>query len=90
MRRATGRDDIWGIGLPMSGQAADTWFQFQQFLSAYEADYVTPDGHLVIDDPEIRRRLIKAMIRQVAANTGSVEASIMAHPDRDGAGQGSD
>jgi hypothetical protein len=37
-----------------------------------------------------QRRLIKAMIRQVAANTGSVEASIMAHPDRDGAGRGSD
>jgi transcriptional regulator with XRE-family HTH domain len=39
---------------------------------------------------ERQRRLIKAMIRQVAANSGSVEASIMAHPDRDGAGQGSD
>jgi transcriptional regulator with XRE-family HTH domain len=37
-----------------------------------------------------QRRLIKAMIRQVAANSGSVEASIMAHPDRDGAQQGSD
>jgi multiple sugar transport system substrate-binding protein len=61
VRRATGRDDIWGIGLPMSGQAFDTWFQFHQFLSAYEADYVTPDGHLAIDDPEIRRRLIKAI-----------------------------
>ena len=35
------------------------------------------------------RRLIKAMIRQVAANSGSVEASIMAHPDRDGADRGS-
>jgi transcriptional regulator with XRE-family HTH domain len=39
---------------------------------------------------ERQRRLIKAMIRQVAANSGSVEASIMAHPDRDGAWQGSD
>jgi hypothetical protein len=29
--------------------------------------------------------MIKAMIRQVAANSGSVEASIMAHPDRDDA-----
>jgi hypothetical protein len=29
------------------------------------------------------------MIRQVAANSGSVEASIMAHPGRDGAHQGS-
>jgi multiple sugar transport system substrate-binding protein len=53
VRRATGRDDIWGIGLPMSGQAFDTWFQFHQFMAAYQADYVTSDGHLVIDDPEI-------------------------------------
>ena len=36
-------------------------FQFLQFLDAYEADYVTRDGQLVIDDPEIRRRLIKAI-----------------------------
>ncbi len=36
-----------------------------------------------------QRRLIKAMIRQVAANSGSVQASIMAHPDRDGADRGS-
>lgn len=37
-----------------------------------------------------QRRLIKAMIRQVAANSGSVQASIMAHPDRDDAHRGSD
>ena len=35
-----------------------------------------------------QRRLIKSMIRQVAANSGSVEASIMAHPDNDGSGEG--
>ena len=29
--------------------------------SAYEAAYATPDGRLVIDDPEVRRKLIKAM-----------------------------
>ena len=32
---------------------------------------------------EEQRRLIKGMIRQVAANSGSVEASIMAHPDNE-------
>ncbi len=50
-----------------------------------------------LDDEEVRlrrlygeargdqqRRLIKGMIRQVAANSGSVEASIMAHPDNEG------
>ncbi|MGH3144825.1 MAG: helix-turn-helix domain-containing protein [Rubrobacter sp.] len=30
-----------------------------------------------------QRRLIKSMIRQVAAHSGSVEASIMAHPDNE-------
>ena len=30
-------------------------------MEAYEADYVTRDGQLVIDDPEVRRRLIKAL-----------------------------
>ena len=38
-----------------------TRIQFEQFIQAYEANYVTRDGQLVIDDPEIRRRLIKTM-----------------------------
>jgi multiple sugar transport system substrate-binding protein len=63
VRQATGRDDIWGIGLPMSVQSFDTWFGFLQFVAAYEADYVTPDGRLGIDDPEIRSRLIEAIDR---------------------------
>jgi ABC-type glycerol-3-phosphate transport system substrate-binding protein len=61
VRQATGRDDIWGLGLPMSGVAFDTWAQFHQFMAADEADYVTADGRLVIDDSEIRRKLIEAM-----------------------------
>ena len=61
VRKATGRDDIWGVGLPMSVQAGDTDLQFFQFVAAYEADYVTRDGRLVIDDPEIRQRLVKAI-----------------------------
>ena len=61
VRRAAGRDDIWGVGLNMSGQAGDPQYQFFQFLAAYEADYVTRDGRLVIDDPEIRRKLINAI-----------------------------
>jgi multiple sugar transport system substrate-binding protein len=59
VRRAVGRDDIWGIGLPMSPPEA--WIPFNQFKSAYEADYVAPDGRLVIDDPEIRHRLVEAL-----------------------------
>jgi multiple sugar transport system substrate-binding protein len=45
----------------MSANAVDTWIGFFQFVGAYEADYVTPDGQLVIDDPKIRQRLIQAL-----------------------------
>jgi multiple sugar transport system substrate-binding protein len=66
VRKALGRDDIWGIGRAMSVEANDTENQFFQFVSAYDADYVTHDGKLVIDDPEIRRRLVKAIDRYTA------------------------
>jgi multiple sugar transport system substrate-binding protein len=60
-RNALGRDDIWGIGRPMSVQANDTKDQFFQLVHAYEADYVTRDGRLVIDDPEVRQRLVRTI-----------------------------
>jgi multiple sugar transport system substrate-binding protein len=61
VRRATGRDDIWGVGLPMSADAEDTRQQLEQFMGAYEADWVTRDGRLVMDDPEVRQRLVTAL-----------------------------
>jgi multiple sugar transport system substrate-binding protein len=61
VRRATGREDIWGSGLNMSGEATDTQGEFLQFMVAYDADYVSPDGGLVIDDPEVRGRLIESI-----------------------------
>jgi multiple sugar transport system substrate-binding protein len=60
IRQAAGRNDIWGIGLPMS-VAYDTQFEFFQYVAADRADYVSPDGRLVIDDPEIREKLVKAV-----------------------------
>ena len=61
VRRATGGGDVWGVALPMSAGATDTYIGFYLFVSAYEADYVTPDGQLVLDSPEIRQRLVKAI-----------------------------
>jgi multiple sugar transport system substrate-binding protein len=61
VRQATGRDDLWGVGLPVSVEAADTGNAFGEFVTAYGADYVTPDGRLVIDDPKIRQALVKAI-----------------------------
>jgi multiple sugar transport system substrate-binding protein len=61
VRKALARDDIWGIGRSMSVEANDTEAQFFQFISAYDADYVTRDGNLIIDDPKVRQRLIEAI-----------------------------
>jgi multiple sugar transport system substrate-binding protein len=63
VRKALGRNDLWGVGLAMSGEAADTMDQFFQFVVAYDAHYVTQDGRLIIDDPEVRRKLVKAIDR---------------------------
>jgi multiple sugar transport system substrate-binding protein len=60
VRRATGRDDIWGVGLNMSVNT-ETMVQFFQFVAAYGANYVTEEGALLIDEPEVRQKLIKAI-----------------------------
>jgi multiple sugar transport system substrate-binding protein len=61
VREATRRDDIWGVGLAMSPESADTTDQFIQFVHAFDANYVTRDGRLIIDDPAIRRQLVEAI-----------------------------
>jgi multiple sugar transport system substrate-binding protein len=65
VRKALGRDDIWGMGLPMS-VGTDAQNEFFQFLAADEAQYVTRDGRLVLDDQEIRRKLISVVDRYTA------------------------
>jgi multiple sugar transport system substrate-binding protein len=45
----------------MSVDSVDTVNGLNQFMDAYEADDVTRDGRLVIDEPEVRRRFIKAI-----------------------------
>jgi multiple sugar transport system substrate-binding protein len=44
VRRATGGGDIWGVALPMSAGAGDTYIELNLFVAAYGADYVTPAG----------------------------------------------
>jgi multiple sugar transport system substrate-binding protein len=60
LRKAIGRDDIWGVGLSMGG-GVDAQGAFLQFVAANGAAYVTHDGRLVIDDPEIKQKLIKVI-----------------------------
>jgi multiple sugar transport system substrate-binding protein len=61
VREATGRDDIWGVGLPMSAAASDTDEELLQFELAYGTPWLDRDRHLQVDDPAVRAGLVKAL-----------------------------
>ena len=64
VRKATGREDVWGVGLPMSVSTVsgdDAEVTFAEFVTAYGADYVTREGRLVIDEPQVRAGLVRAL-----------------------------
>ena len=61
VRRATGRNDIWGVGLAMSVAASDTADQLVQFQQAYETPWLSRDRRLQVDDQAIRRGMVTAL-----------------------------
>jgi multiple sugar transport system substrate-binding protein len=66
VRKAMRREDLWGIGLPMSAAATDTEDAYIQFQLAYEAPWASPDGRLQIDDPAVRVGMVKTLDAYVA------------------------
>jgi multiple sugar transport system substrate-binding protein len=60
VREALGRNDIWGVGLPMSA-IADTENALEQFQLAYEASWLDRDRRLQVDHAQIREGMIKAL-----------------------------
>jgi multiple sugar transport system substrate-binding protein len=60
VRRALGRNDVWGVGLSMS-PVVDTENALEQFQLAYESPWLDRDRRLQVDDPEIRVGMIKAL-----------------------------
>ena len=84
VRQALGRNDLWGVGLTMSVDSVDTINGINQFMDAYEAYYVTDDGRLVIDDPEVRRRLIKAVDSYTADVPQGLHPARFGHLDQSG------
>jgi multiple sugar transport system substrate-binding protein len=61
VRKALGRDDIWGVGLPMSAGARDTENELEQFQLAYEAPWLDRDRRLQVDDSRVRAGMVKAL-----------------------------
>jgi multiple sugar transport system substrate-binding protein len=60
VRQALGRDNVWGVGLPMS-PVVDTENTLEQFQFAYEAPWLDRNRRLQVDDPERRAGMIKAL-----------------------------
>jgi multiple sugar transport system substrate-binding protein len=66
VRKAMGRDDIWGVGLPMSAAATDTDEELLQFDLAYSTPWLDRDRRLQVDDPAVRAGLIRALAAYTA------------------------
>jgi multiple sugar transport system substrate-binding protein len=61
VRKATGHEDFYGIGLPMSPKASDTLTGLDQFRDAYRVDYLSADGKPMLDDPAVREQVVKVL-----------------------------
>jgi multiple sugar transport system substrate-binding protein len=61
VRKALGREDIWGIGAPMSAKADDTRWALLQFIHAYTAEWPAPTGPSLLRDPAAGAALIKGL-----------------------------
>ncbi len=59
--QAQQKQDIYGLGLPMSVEAGDTYQSFEQILEAYNVRILDSEGQLQVDQPQVRRGIIKCL-----------------------------
>ncbi|MEL6381197.1 MAG: ABC transporter substrate-binding protein [Cyanobacteria bacterium J06626_18] len=52
---------IYGLGFSFSDKAADTYLLFEQILEAYDAQLVTPEGELQVENPAVRQKIIQSL-----------------------------
>lgn len=55
------QQQIYGIGLPLSVAAVDTYEIFEQILEAYNVRPLDSDGNLQIEKPEVRQGIIDCL-----------------------------
>jgi multiple sugar transport system substrate-binding protein len=60
-RRALNNRSLFGVGVAMSTQATDTFYNTQMYLNAYGVEVLDGEGGLLLDKGENRQRLIKAL-----------------------------
>jgi multiple sugar transport system substrate-binding protein len=53
--------NIYGLGLPLSVEAGDTYQTFEQILEAYNIKILDERGELQVDDPKVRQGIIRIL-----------------------------
>ncbi|MBW4465119.1 MAG: ABC transporter substrate-binding protein [Pegethrix bostrychoides GSE-TBD4-15B] len=61
VQTSTSYKNIYGLGLPLSTKASDTYFLFEQILEAYNIHPVDQQGKLRLQEPQVRQAVITAM-----------------------------
>lgn len=59
--RQKGEKDVYALGLTLGNVGVDTHLAFEHFLEAYGGDILDANGNLLVDRPETRQGLIKAL-----------------------------
>ncbi|MFE4105378.1 ABC transporter substrate-binding protein [Almyronema epifaneia] len=59
--QATQNADIYGLGLPFSASAADTYQIFEQVLRAYNVRLLDEAGQLQVEDPTVRQGIVDSL-----------------------------
>lgn len=55
------KQQVYGLGFPLSAGAADTYYQFEQILEANNIGILSEAGELIIEQPEIRQGIIDSL-----------------------------
>jgi len=54
-------EPVYGLGLPLSSKASDTFFLFEQLLEAHNLQLLNDQGELQLNDPAVRQGLIDVL-----------------------------
>jgi multiple sugar transport system substrate-binding protein len=59
--KAQEKQEIYALGFPISVEASDTYYLFEQILEAYDAIILDSEGNLLLDNPQVRQRIITCL-----------------------------
>lgn len=55
------KQEIYGLGMPVSIGASDTYYLFEQILEAYNVELLNQQGQLLVDDPTVRQGITESL-----------------------------